>query len=140
MAGILAAIPAANALLNVFSALAIGTGVFFIRRGWRDRHRQAMWTAVALQVVFLCLYLVRMGLSGVTYYQGPPLFRAVYLLILGSHMLLAMVSAPLVAVTVWQGWRGRLALHRRVGRWTYPVWLYVTVTGPVVYLLLRDSL
>lgn len=137
MSGVVATLPAVNALLNVFSTLAILTGIWFIRRGDRVRHQRSMWTAAAIQAVFLTLYLVKTYLAGTTVFTGPPLARMVYLFLLGSHMLLAILVTPLVVTVIYLAWRGRFAKHRRLARWTYPAWLYVTVTGPVVYLMLH---
>lgn len=139
MSGLLPALPAVNAFLNSLSFAAIATGIYYIRRGERARHMAAMWTATALQGLFLIIYLMRVLLSGTTYYQGPPLLRLLYLAILGSHMFLALVVTPLVILTVWRGWRGQYGAHRRIARWTFPIWLYVTGTGPVVYLMLKSS-
>lgn len=139
LANILASLPAVNAALNALSALAILTGIYRIRRGDRAGHMRAMWTATLLQGLFLLIYLVRILFAGTTVYRGTPLMRAIYLTILGSHMFLAMAVAPMVILAVWRGWKGQYEAHRRIARWTYPIWLYVTVTGPVVYLMLRNS-
>lgn len=139
MTEVIASLPALNALLNTLSTVAIAVGIYFIKRGDRQRHITAMWTATALQALFLVIYLARVLLSGTTYFQGSPLMRLIYLAILGSHMILAMVVAPMVLITVWRGWKGQYAAHRRIAKWTFPIWLYVTVTGPVVYLMLKSS-
>lgn len=126
----------ANALLNATSAVLMVAGRRFIRRGDRDRHRRRMLAAAVLQGVFLLLYVIRTGLYGTTPFQGPGPLRVAYLALLGSHMFLAMVATPLVVLTLWWGLRGDLARHRRLARWTYPAWLYVSVTGPLVFVML----
>lgn len=126
----------ANALLNATSAVLMVAGRRFIRRGDRDRHMRWMLAAAVLQGVFLILYVVRIGLYGTTPFEGPGPLRAAYLVLLGSHMFLAMVAAPLVVLTLWWALRGDWVCHRRLARWTYPVWLYVSVTGPLVFAML----
>ena len=130
-------LPAINALLNATSAGFLLGGYRRIRRGDRDGHRRAMLGATAASALFLLSYVVSKLLFGTTYFGGQGWVRAVYLIILTTHTILAMVIVPLALMTLVRGLRGHYAAHRRIARWTLPLWLYVSVTGVVVYLMLR---
>ncbi len=130
------ALPGVNAALNALSGVLVVAGFVAIRRGRRDVHRRLMLAAVGSSVLFLAGYLTRMALTGVHRFPGQGLLRTAYLAVLGSHTLLAMVAAPLVIVTLTFALRQRFATHRRLARTTLPIWLYVSVTGVVVYVLL----
>ena len=125
-----------NAGLNLTSTVALLTGWTFIRKGRREAHRKAMLTAVAASALFLVFYLTRFYLTGTHEFAGTGTARTVYLTILFSHMVLAVVVVPLVLRLLYLAFNGRDAEHRRLARWTFPIWLYVSVTGFVVYLLL----
>lgn len=125
-----------NASLNATSAVALFTGLFFIRRRVVDRHRRAMLTAVGASGVFLVFYVARVALTGTHEFAGEGLARTVYLTILVSHMILAVVVVPFVARLLWLAYRKRFAEHRRLARFVFPVWAYVSVTGLLVYILL----
>jgi len=129
-------LPGVNAALNALSAMLVVAGFVAIRRGRRDVHRALMLAAVASSVLFLAGYLTRMALTGVHRFPGGGLLRTTYLAVLGSHTLLAVVAAPLVIVTLALALRRRFATHRRLARTTLPIWLYVSVTGVIVYVLL----
>ncbi len=130
------ALPGVNAALNALSAVLVVAGFVAIRRGRRDVHRAFMLAAVASSVLFLAGYLTRLALTGVHRFPGQGLLRTTYLAVLGSHTLLAVVAAPLVIVTLALALRQRFGTHRRLARTTLPVWLYVSVTGVIVYVLL----
>jgi putative membrane protein len=125
-----------NATLNGASAILIGFGWRAIRARERTRHRNLMLSALGVSTVFLIGYLTRILLSGTHRYPGHGALRAFYLGLLGSHMLLAAITPPLVLTAVWLALTKRFAQHRRVVRYTLPVWLYVSVTGVLVYLML----
>ena len=129
-------LPGVNATLNALSAVLVVAGFVAIRRGRRDVHRAFMLSAVACSVLFLAGYLTRMALTGVHRFPGQGLLRTTYLAVLGSHTLLAVVAAPLVIVTLTLALRQRFGTHRRLARTTLPIWLYVSVTGVIVYVLL----
>ncbi len=129
-------LPGVNAALNALSAALAVAGFVAIRRGRREVHRKLMLAAVASSVLFLVGYLTRMALTGVHRFPGDGFLRAAYLAVLGSHTLLAVVAAPLVLVTLVLALRRRFSTHRRIARTTLPIWLYVSVTGVVVYVLL----
>ncbi|MBI5510370.1 MAG: DUF420 domain-containing protein [Deltaproteobacteria bacterium] len=129
-------LPTLNAALNATSALFIVAGVLSIRDGRRERHRRFMLAAVATSALFLVSYLTRSFLTGVHRFPGAGVVKAIYLVVLSSHMLLAVVVVPLVLVALGLALKERFATHRKVVRFAYPVWLYVSVTGVVVYFML----
>lgn len=125
-----------NACLNATSALALATGWVLIRRRRARLHRLAMSAAIAASALFLVFYLARVGFTGTHEFAGEGTARIVYLTILFSHMVLAVVVVPLVLRLLWLIHRRRFHEHARLARWTFPVWAYVSVTGLLVYLLL----
>jgi uncharacterized membrane protein YozB (DUF420 family) len=129
-------LPPVNASLNATSALLLFLGWRAIRGGQRIRHRNLMLTALATSALFLVGYLTRVALTGTHRFPGEGWLRAGYLLLLGSHTILAAAIVPLIAVTLWLAWKGRFDAHRRVARFTFPAWLYVSVTGVLVYVML----
>ncbi len=129
-------LPHLNATLNATSALLLFAGYYFIRRGRVTAHLRCMTAALVVSATFLVSYIVYHAEHGSTRFAGQGLIRPVYFTILLTHTVLAAVIVPLVAVTLRRAWRGDFARHRRVARWTFPVWAYVSVTGVVVYLLL----
>jgi putative membrane protein len=130
-------LPALNALLNGCSAVLLGLGFYFIRRGNRIAHRNCMVAAVATSALFLASYLTyHFTVKTLTRFRDPEWFRPVYLAILFTHTLLAVIILPMIAVTLARAARGRFEAHQRLARWTWPLWMYVSVTGVVIYLLL----
>ena len=125
-----------NACLNGTSALLILSGRIAIARKRRDVHRKLMIGAFATSSVFLATYLTRVALTGTHRDPHTGAFHAAYLAVLGSHMLLAMAVVPLVLVTLWRARKRDFSRHRAVARITFPVWLYVSVTGVLVYAML----
>lgn len=125
-----------NATLNLSSAVLLLLGYYFIRSGDRERHRRAMLGALTASGLFLVFYVIRFSLSGTHTFAGVGIARTVYLSILFSHMILAVIVLPLVMRVAYLAIHGRFAEHRRLARWTYPVWLYVSLTGLTVYVLL----
>lgn len=131
-------LPATNALLNAGSAVFISLGWYFIRRGFWRRHIACMITAVATSTAFLVGYLTyhfHVGEKS-THFTAPGIVRPIYFTILISHVLLAFLILPLVIATLVPVFRRRWEIHRRIGKWTMPIWLYVSVTGVLVYLML----
>jgi putative membrane protein len=131
-----AALPTVNALLNATSALLLFAGWRAIRNGNRDRHRNLMIAACASSTLFLATYLTRVALTGTHRFPGEGALKAAYLAVLGSHTVLAAITLPLVLRTLFLALRARFPEHRRIARWTFPVWMYVSVTGVLVYLML----
>jgi uncharacterized membrane protein YozB (DUF420 family) len=129
-------LPAVNAMLNGLSALFLTAGYYFIRRKDQDAHRNCMVAAVCTSALFLVSYLVYHSQAGRTVFKEPPWFRPIYLTILLTHTVLAVVIVPMVLATLSRAIQGRIELHKNAARWTWPVWIYVSVTGVVIYLLL----
>ena len=128
--------PLLNACLNGTSALLIGSGFVAIRRRRIAVHKACMLVACATSVLFLVSYLLYHHQVGSTAFTGQGAIRVVYFTVLISHTILAVVIVPLVIMTVYRAWREQWPRHRRLARWTLPLWLYVSVTGVVIYLML----
>jgi putative membrane protein len=129
-------LPAVNATLNGTSAALVLLGWRAIRAGDRERHRALMLAAFASSVLFLAGYLTRIALTGTHTFPGGGLLRTVYLLVLASHTILAAAAAPMVLRTLFLAARARFPDHRRIARVTLPIWMYVSVTGVAVYVML----
>ena len=129
-------LPALNAGLNVVAAVLLALGYFFIRRGDRERHKLSMLAACVTSTAFLTSYLIYHWHVGSVPFTGQGWIRPVYFVILISHIVLAMGILPLALVTVTTAWRGKFDRHRRVAKWTWPLWMYVSVSGIVIYLAL----
>ena len=125
-----------NALLNASAGTLLFLGWRAIRRGDRQLHRRLMIAAVSVSALFLASYLTRVALTGTHRFPGEGWLRGLYLAILVSHTLLAVAAAPMALRSLFLGVKGRVDDHRRIARVAFPVWLYVSVTGVVVYLLL----
>jgi len=128
--------PAFNAMLNGVGMCFLVVGFIAIRRGHVVLHKRCMLAAVTASLVFLVSYLIRYHLSGSHRYPGDGLDRTIYLIILFSHMILAAVTLPMVLRTAFLGLRERVDAHKRIARFTWPLWLYVSITGIVVYAML----
>jgi putative membrane protein len=125
-----------NACLNLASTLLLVAGYRFIKRKKTLYHQRAMIGAFGASALFLVFYLLRYSLTGTHQFAGTGLAKTVYLTILFSHMVLAAVIVPLILRLLYLAWRDRFEAHARLARWTFPMWLYVSVTGLVVYVLL----
>lgn len=132
-----ASLPALNAFLNACAAGALTGGYRAIRRGDRATHVRCMLSAVAFSALFLVSYVVYHSFHGDTRFPGQGFVRPVYFFILVSHIVLSIVALPMILTTLFHAARGRFASHKRIARLTLPVWLYVSVTGVVVFALLR---
>lgn len=130
-------LPALNAVFNGLSATALATGFVFILRRRLTAHRNAMLTAFVFSSLFLVSYILNHYLHGDTRYPVGAAYRTPYLLMLASHVLLSVVALPLVLLTFFLSLSGRFAIHKKVARWTFPLWFYVSVTGVLVYLWLH---
>jgi uncharacterized membrane protein YozB (DUF420 family) len=129
-------LPLVNACLNGIATVLLVVGYGFIRRGRMMAHRRTMIAAFATSVLFLVSYVIYHAHAGSRPFPGQGPVRAIYFAILISHVLLAAVIPPLAGVTLWRGLRGRFDRHAAIARWTLPLWLYVSVTGIVVYVML----
>ncbi len=136
MAGDFSIFPVLNATLNGLSAVLILTGREFIRRKRMQAHAACMVSAVGCSVIFLCSYLYYHFNVGSVHFQGQGVVRPVYFAILFSHTILAVTLVPLVMITLQRAVKKNFERHRAIARWTYPVWLYVSVTGVIIYLML----
>ncbi|MGI8898692.1 MAG: DUF420 domain-containing protein [Pyrinomonadaceae bacterium] len=129
-------LPHLNAILNTTSTLFLIAGYRFIRAGLIRPHRNCQITALATSTCFLISYLTYHYYHGDTRFLGQGIVRPFYFAILITHVILAIVIVPLVLITVYHAARGDFIRHRRIARWTLPLWLYVSVTGVIVYLML----
>lgn len=129
-------LPAVNACFNGASASCLVLGYVFIRRGNRRVHRAFMLAALAASTLFLVGYLTYHAQVGTTRFLGEGVWRPIYFSILTSHTILAAAVVPLAAITLFRAHKGLFDRHRRVARWTLPVWLYVSVTGVLIYFML----
>ena len=129
-------LPTLNAVLNLTAAILLVAGYRLIRRRQIEAHRKVMMTAFAVSCLFLIGYLTYHYEVGTVRFQGTGALRAVYLTILGTHTVLAAAVPPLAIITLNRGLNQRIDKHRRIARWTLPIWLYVSVTGVVVYMML----
>lgn len=130
-------LPALNALLNGLCAVTLCVGFYFIKQRNIAAHRASMITAFALSSAFLVSYVANHALHGDTIFPGHGGVRTLYLSILASHIILSIVALPMVLTTFFFSLTGRFAIHRRIARITFPIWLYVSITGVVVFLFLR---
>ena len=128
--------PAINAILNGASTVFLIAGYWAIKRRNIDFHKRCMVAAFVTSSLFLASYLARFAISGTHRYPGDGLDKIFYLVILFSHMVLAAVSVPMILRSLYLGWRVRYADHRKIARVTWPIWMYVSITGVVVYLML----
>jgi putative membrane protein len=129
-------LPTLNAVLNGLSATALLIGFNFIRQHKIPQHRASMMTAFVFSSLFLVSYIVNHALHGDTKFPGHGPVRTIYLAILASHILLSVVALPMVLTTFFFSLSGRIPQHRRIARFTFPIWLYVSVTGVVVRVML----
>ncbi|MBM3833240.1 MAG: DUF420 domain-containing protein [Verrucomicrobia bacterium] len=129
-------LPAVNACLNTLSTIFLSAGYFFIRRKRPIAHRNCMVSAFATSTLFLISYLVYHYNAGRTVFREPQWFRPIYLTILLTHTVLAVAIVPMILMTLHRAIKQRFELHKRIARWTWPLWMYVSVTGVIIYLLL----
>ena len=132
----IADLPALNASLNALASVFLVIGYLLIRRGRRDAHRRSMLLALTTSALFLVSYVTYHANAGSVPFRGTGVIRIVYFAILIPHIILAATILPLALVTAARGLRGDYSRHVRIARWTLPLWLYVSVTGVIVYLML----
>jgi putative membrane protein len=130
-------LPALNAVLNGLSAIALCVGLYLIKHGYRQEHRTSMFLAFGFSSLFLVSYIVNHALHGDTHFPGQGAVRMIYVSILASHIFLSIVALPLVLTTFFFSLSGRFAMHRRIARYTFPIWLYVSITGVIVFAFLE---
>jgi uncharacterized membrane protein YozB (DUF420 family) len=129
-------LPTLNAILNATSGILVLVGFLFIRRRRIAAHHACMIAAVCVSVLFLISYIVYHYHHGATRFPGTGLVRTLYFIILISHTVLAVTIVPFVIITLRRAIKGQFARHMKIARWTFPMWLYVSVTGVIVYFML----
>lgn len=130
-------LPAVNASLNGLATVFLMLGYIFIKQQKQNAHRNCMIAAFVTSMVFLACYLTyHFNVTAVTKFQGQGIARPIYFFILITHIILAVVIVPLVLMSMSRGLRQRWEAHKRISRWTWPLWMYVSVTGVLVYLML----
>src|ERR1700740_2131434 len=130
-------LPALNALFNGLCTVALLAGFYFVRQRNIPAHRVSMVIAFVFSSLFLVSYITNHALHGETHFPGFGTVRTVYLSILASHVILSIVALPMVLTTFFFSLSGRFAMHRKIARFTFPIWLYVSVTGVVVFVFLK---
>jgi putative membrane protein len=131
----LRSLPLVNAVLNSLCTIALVTGFLFIRARKIAKHRAAMFTAFFFSSIFLVSYLVNFTLHGETKFNRLSAWWPFYWKLLTSHIILSVIALPLILITFFLSLTGRFPAHRKLARWTFPIWLYVSVTGVIVYLM-----
>lgn len=129
-------LPAVNATLNATSAILLIVGYRFIRRGQITAHQRCMLAACSTSAVFLLSYVIYHYHVGSMPFRGQGWVRPLYFTILISHIILAIVIVPLVLITLFRAWKTDFVKHARIAKWTLPIWLYVSITGVVIYYML----
>ncbi len=135
--GVVAALPALNATFNGISAGLLIAGYVAVRRRHYARHIKLMFAALASSALFLIGYIIYHSFHGDTKFQGTGTVRGVYFFILISHIVLSAIVVPMILTSLYLSLSGKLATHKRVSRWTLPVWLYVSVTGVLIFAMLK---
>lgn len=126
----------ANAFINTLVTLLLLLAFYFVKQRRYLAHRNTMYAAMLLSVLFLVSYIAHHILAGDTHFGGQGLIRPLYYSLLYSHILLAAVILPFILFTAYRGMTGEYAKHKKLTRWTFPLWLYVSITGPIIYLLI----
>jgi len=129
-------LPAINACLNSLSAVFLTLGYIFIRQKKISWHRNCMVSAFCTSTLFLASYLTYHFFAGRTTFKDPQWFRPYYLVLLLTHTVLAVVIVPMIFLTLHRAVKARYELHKKIARWTWPIWMYVSVTGVLIYYLL----
>jgi uncharacterized membrane protein YozB (DUF420 family) len=129
-------LPTLNALLNFTSAVFLFLGRKKIQRGDKERHKTLMLSAFLTSIIFFISYITYHFLRGSTKFSGTGFARTFYVFVLTSHTVLATAVPFLACITLYFGWKGRFSSHQKLARWTFPIWLYVSVTGVIIYVML----
>ncbi|MCS6885040.1 MAG: DUF420 domain-containing protein [Acidobacteriota bacterium] len=129
-------LPTLNATLNALSALLIAFGLVMIKKRRIEAHRYCMIAALVTSAIFLASYLIYHFNYGATKFVGTGLARWFYFAVLISHTVLAAIVLPMILTTFYRAYKGQFEKHKNIARWTFPIWLYVSITGVVVYIML----
>lgn len=130
-------LPPIHATINALAAFVLIGALVAVKAGRIALHRQFIMAAMVLSVLFLLSYVAYHFTTVETRYGGEGIMRSIYFILLISHIVLAAISLPLILLTFVAGWTNHFATHRRLARWVFPIWLYVAITGPLCYLMLR---
>jgi putative membrane protein len=129
-------LPHVNASLNALATVFLTLGYIFIKRGQRDAHRNCMIAAFTTSTVFLACYLTYHLSVKPNPFQGQGIVRPIYFFILITHIILAVVIVPMILMTLYRAWKQRWEAHKKISRVTWPLWMYVSITGVIVYMML----
>jgi len=129
-------LPTLNAVLNSLSAAFLVTGFIYIKKNRRIAHKRAMLTAFTISALFLVSYVIYHYTAGATTFTAGGWIRPVYFTILITHTILAVVILPPIFILLYRAWKKQYAKHAKLARWTFPAWLYVSVTGVLIYMIL----
>ena len=129
-------LPAINATLNGIATVLLGSGYVAIKLGRKELHKALMISALIVSAAFLACYLVYHYHAGSKPFPDLGWIKTVYLVILIPHIILAAVMVPMILKTFWHAFRGEWESHKKIARWTFPIWMYVSLTGVVIYLML----
>lgn len=132
----LGSFPFFHAIINALTAILLGTGYYLIKKQNRELHKRVMITAFVLSAVFLVSYVISKISHDPVPYGGEGLMRYIYFFILISHITLSGIIIPLVLFTIYRGLTGEYSKHKKIAKWTFPIWMYVAVTGVLVYLFM----
>lgn len=130
-------LPPVHAVLNSLVAVSLVVAILAVKQGKIALHRNAIFAAMGLSVAFLLCYVAYHFTTEETRYGGTGAMRSLYFFLLVSHIILAGISLPCILFTFIAGWTNRFVAHRRLAKWVFPLWLYVAVTGPICYLMLK---
>lgn len=129
-------LPAINASLNAIATVLLGSGYVAIKRGNKELHKKLMISALLVSAAFLGCYLVYHYHAGSKPFPDLGWIKTLYLIILVPHIILAAIMVPMILKTFWHAFRGEWESHKKIARWTFPIWMYVSLTGVVIYLML----
>jgi len=129
-------LPHLNATLNAISTILLTIGFLMIRSGKREAHKKVMISAIVVSAIFLVFYLIYHFSAPIFVFPGTGWTVPAYYALLISHVILATIVTPMVAITAWRALHGSFDRHKAIARWTFPIWLYVTVTGVMIYAIL----
>ncbi len=132
-------LPQLNAVLNLIATLFLFAGFIFIKKRNIQAHMRMMWSAVLVSALFLISYLIFHFQVGSVGYDGTGWIRPIYFIILISHIILAIVNLPMILVTMYRALKKDYQKHKKIARWTWPVWMYVSLTGVIVYVMMELS-
>jgi putative membrane protein len=129
-------LPALHAVLNSLAAVSLLAALWFVKQKNIVMHQRMIYTAMTLSALFLVSYVVYHAVTEPTKFGGEGVIKIVYLLLLASHVILAALILPFILFTFIRGYTRQIPAHKRLARWTFPIWLYVALTGPICYLML----